>query len=76
VAGCCEHGNEPSVSVKAGNVLISRAEWPSSGQEGLCSMQLGGQTRTLEETILSSLKPVIELYERGKQNGISATMVY
>jgi hypothetical protein len=39
VAGCCEHGNEPSVSIKCGEFL----DWLSilvTSQEGLCSMEL------------------------------------
>jgi hypothetical protein len=39
VAGSCEHGNEPSVSIKCGEFL----DWLSvllGSQEGLCSMEL------------------------------------
>jgi hypothetical protein len=39
VAGSCEHGNEPSVSIKCGEFI----GWLSMllvSQEGLCSMEL------------------------------------
>jgi hypothetical protein len=39
MAGCCEHGNEPSVSIKCGEIF----DWLSvllASQEGLCSMAL------------------------------------
>jgi hypothetical protein len=39
VAGSCEHGNEPSGSIKCGEFL----DWLSvllASQEGLCSMEL------------------------------------
>jgi hypothetical protein len=39
VAGSCEHGNEPSASIKCGEFL----DWLSvllASQEGLCSMEL------------------------------------
>jgi hypothetical protein len=39
VAGYCEHGNEPSGSIKCGEFL----DWPSvllASQEGLCFMEL------------------------------------
>jgi hypothetical protein len=38
VAGSCEHGNEPSGSIKSGNFLL--AERLLSSQEGLCPMKL------------------------------------
>jgi hypothetical protein len=39
VAGFCEHGNEPSVSIKCGEFL----DWLSvllASQEGLCSLEV------------------------------------
>jgi hypothetical protein len=35
VAGSCEHGNEPSGSIKGGEI-----NWLSDTSQGLCSMQL------------------------------------
>jgi hypothetical protein len=39
MVGCCEHGNEPSGSIKGGGISW-QAEWLSASQEGLCSMEL------------------------------------
>jgi hypothetical protein len=39
VAGSCEHGNEPSCSVKCGEFFDCRRSYLVS-QEGLCSIEL------------------------------------
>jgi len=39
VAGCCEHGNEPSVSVKRWGIFW-QAEWPLASQDLLYSSEL------------------------------------
>jgi hypothetical protein len=39
VAGSCEHGNGPSVSIKCGEFLDQLSVLLAS-QEGLCSMEL------------------------------------
>jgi hypothetical protein len=39
VAGSCEHGNEPSGSIKFGEFL-DYLSVPLASQEGLCSMEL------------------------------------
>jgi hypothetical protein len=39
VAGSCEHGNEPSCSIKFGEFLDYLSVL-SASQEGLCSMEL------------------------------------
>jgi hypothetical protein len=39
VAGSCEHGNEPSGSIKCGEILDKLSVLLAS-QEGLCSMEL------------------------------------
>jgi hypothetical protein len=38
----CEHGNEPSGSIKGGEFISWLAVWLSASQEGLCSMELVG----------------------------------
>jgi hypothetical protein len=40
VAGSCEHGNEPSGSIKCGEFLKEILSVHSTSQEGLCSMEL------------------------------------
>ena len=40
MAGACECGNEPSVSIKCGELLDLQTTWLAS-QGGLCSMEQG-----------------------------------
>jgi hypothetical protein len=45
VAGCCEHGNRPSDSIKGGE-LLDQPSVVLAPQDGPCSVQLGNVVDT------------------------------
>ena len=65
MAGCCEHGNEPSGSIKRREHSWS-AEELSDSQDELCSGSTGGVRRSLGNP---SMNPLGSLDHRRGENG-------